>query len=395
MGLLPKISAGTDVDIPTAGHYISAYAAGVVVGAPAFAIAFAKAPRKGLLMGLMALFAVANTASFFAVTYPALMVTRLVSGLPHGAYFGIAMLLAASLVEERRRTWAVAMILAGLGIANVVGVPARHLGGSTPGLGAALRWGWRAGGADRACGCPVGAQASVRGGASPLDELRALRHVQVWLALLIGIVGFGGMFATYAYISPTMTTIAGFPSSSIPAVLTVYGLGMVAGMALAGPAGERLGVLRGIIVLQALLIVMFLAFAPALRLTVLAWVFPFILGVVLLVLVPLLQTRLMDVAHEGQALAATLNHATLNVANGLGAWLGSLVLAAGLGYEWPSRGRGHPRRPGPAARPAFAAPGTSRPLTPAVGEAVPRGDSHASPSPILAACGRRPLVASF
>ena len=337
MGLLPEISAGTGVDIPTAGHYISAYAAGVVVGAPAFAIAFAKAPRKGLLMGLMALFAVANTASFFAVTYPALMVTRFVSGLPHGAYFGIAMLLAASLVEERRRTWAVAMILAGLGIANVVGVPlgtwvGQHLGWGLPFVGvgalatltvlAVARW--------------VPKQASVAG-ASPLDELRALRHVQVWLALLIGIVGFGGMFATYAYISPTMTTIAGFPSSLIPAVLTVYGLGMVAGMALAGPAGERLGVLRGIIVLQALLIVMFLAFAPALRVTVLAWVFPFILGVVPSVLVPLLQTRLMDVAHEGQALAATLNHATLNVANGLGAWLGSLVLAAGLGYEWPSR----------------------------------------------------------
>ena len=134
MGLLPEISAGTGVDIPTAGHYISAYAAGVVVGAPAFAIAFAKAPRKGLLMGLMALFAVANTASFFAVTYPALMVTRFVSGLPHGAYFGIAMLLAASLV--------VFVVLPG-------------------GIGLAVR---RAGDPDRACGCPVGAQASVRGG---------------------------------------------------------------------------------------------------------------------------------------------------------------------------------------------------------------------------------------
>lgn len=173
--------------------------------------------------------------------------------------------------------------------------------------------------------------------ASPLDELRALTHPQVWLALLIGIVGFGGMFATYSYISPTMTELAGFPSSAIPVVLTVYGAGMVTGMALAGAVGERLGVLRGIIALQVVLAFLFLAFAPSLQVSVLAWVMPFVLGVAPSILVPLLQTRLMDVAHDGQALAATLNHATLNIANGLGAWLGSLVLAAGLGYAWPSR----------------------------------------------------------
>lgn len=337
MGLLPEIAAGTGVDIPTAGHYISAYAAGVVVGAPLLAIVFARAPRKGLLLALMAAFAVANAASGLAGTYPTLMAARFLSGLPHGAYFGIAMLLAASLVEERRRTWAVAMILAGLGVANIIGVPlgtwaGQHLGWPVPFVGvgvtalvtvaAVARW--------------VPRQAAQED-ASPLDELRALTHPQVWLALLIGIVGFGGMFATYSYISPTMTELAGFPSSAIPVVLTVYGAGMVTGMALAGAVGERLGVLRGIIALQVVLAFLFLAFAPSLQVSVLAWVMPFVLGVAPSILVPLLQTRLMDVAHDGQALAATLNHATLNIANGLGAWLGSLVLAAGLGYAWPSR----------------------------------------------------------
>jgi DHA1 family inner membrane transport protein len=156
------------------------------------------------------------------------------------------------------------------------------------------------------------------------------------MALGIGTVGFGGMFATYAYISPTMTELASLPTAAIPVVLAVYGVGMTVGTQLSGRVGRR-GLMRGIVLTLGLIAVMLAVFGFAVRQPVLAVAMVFLLGVLPSILVPMLQTRLMDVAHEGQSLAAALNHSSLNIANALGAWLGSLVLAAGLGYEWPSR----------------------------------------------------------
>ncbi|MBK8866638.1 MAG: MFS transporter [Actinomycetales bacterium] len=336
MGLLPQVAAGTAVDIPTAGHYVSAYAAGVVVGAPVIAVLAAKAPRKAVLVWLMVAFALANAASGFVDTYWPLMTARFVSGMPHGAFFGLGSLVAASLVPAHRRTWAVAMILIGLAVANVVGVPLTTL------LGQRIGWQvpfWIVGGIGAVCVAAVLAwvpHEAVTGEESFRDELRALTRLQVWLALAIGTVGFGGMFSTYAYITPTMTELAGIPLSWIPVVLAIYGLGMVTGMVTAGRVAH-LGIMRGIIASLAAIAVMLAVFGYAAHSPVLAVIFVYILGVLPSILVPLLQTRLMDVAHEGQGLAAALNHSTLNTANALGAWLGSLVLAAGWGYEWPSR----------------------------------------------------------
>lgn len=336
MGLLPQVAAGTAVDIPTAGHYVSAYAAGVVVGAPVIAVLAAKAPRKAVLVWLMVAFALANAASGFVDTYWPLMAARFVSGMPHGAFFGLGSLVAASLVPAHRRTWAVAMILIGLAVANVVGVPLTTL------LGQRIGWQvpfWIVGGIGAVCVVAMLAwvpHEAVTGEESFRDELRALTRLQVWLALAIGTVGFGGMFSTYAYITPTMTELAGIPLSWIPVVLAIYGLGMVTGMVTAGRVAH-LGIMRGIIASLAAIAVMLAVFGYAAHSPVLAVIFVYILGVLPSILVPLLQTRLMDVAHEGQGLAAALNHSTLNTANALGAWLGSLVLAAGWGYEWPSR----------------------------------------------------------
>lgn len=336
MGLLPQIAAGTGTDIATSGHYVSAYAIGVVVGAPLIAVLAAKVPRKGLLMALMAFFAVTHVATVFASTYGAVMVTRFLSGIPHGAFFGIGALVAASLVSHRRRTTAIATILGGLGVANVVGVPVATVIGQ--------RWSWQA--PYVAVGVvglltvvaiavflptlPSTREATMRG------ELRALRRPQVWLALLIGTVGFGGMFAMYSYITPTMTELAGIDETSIPFVLAAYGIGMVSGMVLAGRVAARFGVLRGIIGSLAVIAVLLALFGPAARTLWLAAVMVFLLGLLPSILVPLLQTRLMDVAHDGQSLAATLNHSTLNTANALGAWLGSVVLGLGWGYGAPS-----------------------------------------------------------
>ena len=336
MGLLPQIAAGTGVDIATAGHYVSAYALGVVVGAPLIAVVAARAPRKGLLMALMAFFAVAHLGIVVANTYPAVMVARFLAGLPHGAFFGIGSVVAASLVSRERRTAAVATILGGLGVANVVGVPVATM------LGQRLGW--------QAPYLAVGAIAAVTvaavaalmprqpssGEESMRREVRALSRVQVWLALLVGVVGFGGMFAMYSYITPTMTELAGLDEHLIPWVLAAYGVGMVTGMVLAGRVASRFGVLRGIIVSLALIAALLAVFGPAVHVLWLGVLMVFVLGLLPSVVVPLLQTRLMDVAHEGQSLAAALNHSTLNMANALGAWLGSVVLAAGFGYGAPS-----------------------------------------------------------
>ena len=336
MGLLPQLAAGTGVDIATAGHYVSAYALGVVVGAPVVALLAARLPRKGLLISLMAFFAAAHLGVLLADRYPSLMLARFLAGIPHGAYFGIGSVVAASLVSRARRTAAVAALLQGLGVANVVGVPVATMLGQ--------RLGWQT--AYAAVGA-IGAvtvvalavwlpRQPVSGDESMARELAALRRPQVLLALLIGTVGFGGMFAMYAFIAPTMTELAGVAASFVPWVLAAYGVGMVTGMVLAGRVARR-GVLRGIIVVLALIAALLGVFGWAVHLAWLGVAMVFVLGLLPSILVPLLQIRLMDVAHEGQSLAAALNHSTLNLANALGAWLGSVVLAAGWGYGAPSR----------------------------------------------------------
>jgi DHA1 family inner membrane transport protein len=336
MGLLPEVAAGVGISIPTAGHVVSAYAAGVVVGAPVLAALGARVPRKTMLLWLMAAFAAANLASALATTYPGLMAARFASGLPHGAFFGLGALVAASMVPFHRRTWAVSMMLVGLTVANVVGVPL------TTKLGQDLGWQWPYAAVGLIALLTVTAVwrwvpfHAVTGEASVRAELRALHRPQVWLALGIGTVGFGGMFATYAYISPTVTGLTGLEPAVIPLVLALYGIGMTVGALLSGRVA-RGGLLRGIILVLGAIAVMLALFGFAAHQPALALLWVFLLGLLPSILVPMLQTRLMDVAHEGQSLAAALNHSTLNIANALGAWLGSVVLAAGLGYEWPSR----------------------------------------------------------
>lgn len=336
MGLLPQIAQGVHISIPAAGHVVSAYALGVVVGAPLIATLAARWPRRTQLLALMVAFAVANIASALTSSYGWLMVARFLSGLPHGAYFGIGSVVAASMVEPRRRTWAVSMMLAGLTVANIVGVPlatvlGQHLGWQVPYLFVGVM----------ALVCVVTVrlwvpQQPADPTASAASELSALRRPQVWLALGIGTVGFGGMFATFSYITPTLTHLADFTESAVPLILVVYGIGMTIGATIAGRVAQR-GLMRGIFGTLSVIAVLLAVFGFLAHNPVTAVVAVFLLGFLPTILVPMLQTRLMDVAHEGQSLAAALNHSTLNMANALGAWLGSVVLDAGYGYEWPSR----------------------------------------------------------
>nr|WP_280306117.1 MFS transporter [Nocardia neocaledoniensis] len=335
MGLLPDIAADFGISEPTAGHAVSAYALGVVVGAPLIAALAARVPRKKLLIALMVAFTIGNAATVLAPTFGTLTLARFVSGLPHGAYFGVASLAAATLAPVGQRAKAVAAVMLGLSVANVIGVP-----GATW-LGQHL--GWR----DAYVVVAVIGVATVAAlwrfvpdlsgmkVTNPVTELGALRRPQVLLTLAVGAIGFGGMFAVYTYIATTMTDVAGMPIGAVPVVLALFGLGMIAGNILGGVLADR-GVDRSIFVALLAMVVILAGFVLAAHNPITAAVGAFLVGASGAALAPGLQTRLMDVAADAQTLAAALNHAALNMANAAGAWLGGLVIAAGLGYTAPA-----------------------------------------------------------
>ncbi|BBZ34540.1 MFS transporter [Mycolicibacterium confluentis] len=335
MGLLPDIAASLGVSEPSAGHIISAYALGVVIGAPVIAALTARAPRKALLLTLMAVFVLGNVASVLAPTYGTLVAARFVAGLPHGAYFGIAALVAARLLGPGNRAKAVAQVMTGLTVATVVGVPlaswlGQHLGWRSAfvlvvGIGIATivaLWLWLP---------SVGATHA----SSPLTELGALKRPQVWLALGVGMVGFGGMFAVYTYVATTLTDVTGVGRAWVPVGLMVFGAGMVVGNFLGGRLADW-SVIRSLYATMAALGIALAVFVVASHHSVTALIVLFVIGASGAAIAPALQTRLMDVAADAQTLAAALNHSALNIANAAGAWIGGMVIAAGFGYTAPA-----------------------------------------------------------
>lgn len=335
MGLLKEVEQGLGISTPEAGHLISAYALGVVVGAPLLAAVGARLPRKKLALGLLLFFTVANLTSFIAPDYGTMLVSRFAAGLPHGAFFGVAAVIAASLVPPTRRGWAISMVMAGLSVSNVVGVPFATWLGQTFGwrllfvlVGAigllALAMVWKFVPFQQAH-----PDASIR------RELGALKRLQVWLALLVGIVGFGGFFATYTYIAHTMTAVAGIPSGLLPLVVALYGLGMVAGNIVGGRLADKsvMGTLYRVLPAIAVALVVY---AVAAHWQWSAMVMVFVVGASGSMLIPALQTRLLDASPDAPSLASSLNHAALNVANALGAFLGGVVIALGWGFVAPA-----------------------------------------------------------
>ena len=335
MGLLPDIADGVDASIPSAGHLISAYALGVVVGAPVIAALSARLPRRRVAVGLMAAFIVGNGLSALAPGFGTLLLARFVAGLPHGAFFGVASLIAASLVPANLRGRAVSSVMLGLAIANVAGVPAATWLGQNLGWRSAY-WAVVGLGALRVLAVllvvpalPGRSEATIRA------ELGALRRPQVILTLLFGIVGFGGMFALYSYIAPLLTDVAGAAESFVPVALLVFGVGMVAGTTLGGRLADRAlfpSLLGAVVALGVFLGVAVLVAGSAALLLVAV----FLVAAASSVLAVCLQLRLMEVAGDAQMLGAALNHSALNLANALGAWLGGLVIAGGYGYRAPS-----------------------------------------------------------
>ena len=334
MSLLPAFSRDMAVDAPTGGHAISAYALGVVVGAPLFAVLGARASRRFLLVVLMGWFALGNAFSAFAPTFGALLALRFLTGLPHGAYFGVAALVAAGLVSPDRRTIAIGRVMTGLTVATIVGVPLANL------LGQWLGWRWGFGIVAALALLTVALVILVvpadrpETGASPLRELGALRRAQVWLTLAIGAIGFGGMFAVYTYLASTLGAVTHVSGLAVPLVLAVFGVGMTAGNLIVPRFADRalMPMVGGLLAWSAVALAIYPLAAShlwSITLAVAAVGFGGGLG-------SLLQTRLMDVAGDAQGLAAALNHSAFNTANALGPWLGGLAIAAGHG--WSSTG---------------------------------------------------------
>lgn len=335
MGLLKEVEQGLGISTPEAGNLISAYALGVVIGAPLFAAFGAKLPKKHLALGLMLFLSLANLTSFFAPDYGLMLVSRFASGLPHGAFFGVAAVIAAGLVAPTKRGWAISMVMAGLTVSNVIGVPVATWVGQT--------FGWRLlfiivgsiGLVTVAMIWKFVPFEAAHPDASIRRELGALKRLQVWLALLIGIIGFGGFFAVYTYIAHTMTSVAGISENLIPAVVALYGLGMVAGNIIGGRIADK-SVMGTIYWVMPGIAVALVVYAIAVHWAWAAFIMAFVVGGVGSMLTPALQTRLLDAAPGAASLASSLNHSALNIANALGAFLGGTVIAWGWGYVAPA-----------------------------------------------------------
>jgi DHA1 family inner membrane transport protein len=283
----------------------------------------------------MAAYAGANALSALAGGFGLLLLARFLSGVPHGAYFGVASLVAASLAPRGREGRAVATVMIGLSVANVVGVPAATWMGQHLGWRSAF---WAAAGLAAVTAALIVALVPRTPGDSEATgrrELSLFAQPQAWLTLVAGAIGFGGMFALYSYIAKVVTQVGGLADGAVPVFLLAFGLGMVAGTYVAGHLADWsvLRTLLGSSLGMAVLLLLYAALAPA------GWwaLAPaFLVAVTSSVLVVNLQLRLMSVAGDAQTLGAAMNHSSLNVGNALGAWLGGLVIAAGWGYRAPA-----------------------------------------------------------
>ncbi|WIE71391.1 MFS transporter [Curtobacterium sp. MCJR17_020] len=333
-GLLPEVAADYGVTETTAGWLVTGYALAVIVGALGLTAATTRLPRKPVLLGLLVLFIVGNTLSAIAPTYEVMMSGRVIAALCHGAFFGIGSVVAANMVERSKRASAVALMFTGLTASNVLGVPFGTF------LGQAL--GWRstfwaivAIGVVALVGVLVLVPA-VRQVETPSlsRELGAFRSGQVWLSLGMTVLGYGGMFGAFTYIAYTLTSVSGFPSSAVPWLLVVFGVGLFVGNFVGGKLAARSIDRTLLVVLVALTVVLglFALVATSPVLTVIALV---LMGAFGFATVPALQTRVMQYADHAPTLASGANIAAFNLGNALGAWIGGLTITAGLGYTSP------------------------------------------------------------
>ncbi|MDR6972413.1 MFS transporter [Leifsonia shinshuensis] len=334
-GLLPEVAADFHVDEAAAGWLISGYALAVVVGALGLTAAATRLPRKAALIGLMVLFIVGNLLSAVAPDYGTMLAGRIIAALCHGAFFGIGSVVAAGLVAPEKQARAIAVMFTGLTAANVLGVPFGTL------LGQALGWRstfWAITGigviALIGVALLVPASAGGRSATGLRGELSAFRSGQVWLSLAATVLGFGGMFGAFTYIAYTLTGVADFASAAVPWLLILFGLGLFAGNWAGGRLADR-SIDRTLLWLLAALAVVLAAFALVAGVPAGAIIGLVLMGAFGFATVPALQLRVLSSAAHAPTLASGANIAAFNLGNALGAWLGGLTIAAGLGYTSP------------------------------------------------------------
>ncbi|MER8070454.1 MFS transporter [Streptomyces sp. NPDC094034] len=335
MGLLPEVAADYGATIPTAGLLVTGYALGVVLGAPLMTVLGTRIPRKRMLMVLMGLFVVGNVLSALAPSFGLMLTGRVVASLAHGAFFGIGSVVAAGLVAPEKKAGAIAMMFTGLTVANVVGVPfGTYLGQSA---------GWRATFLVVAGLGVLGLAGIARlvpeqprpKGVRVRHELAAFRNAQVLLAMAMTVLGFGGVFAAITYITPMMTETAGFADSSVTWLLVLFGAGMVAGNLIGGRFADRRLMPLLYVSLGSLAVVLAL-FTFTAHNKIAAAVTLTLIGALGFATVPPLQKRVLDQASAAPTLASAVNIGAFNLGNALAAWLGGIVIAAGLGYTAPN-----------------------------------------------------------
>lgn len=334
MSLVPNFAEDLKISIPEAGHAVSAYALGVVIGAPILTAIAASYARRTTALFLLALFILGNASTMFSHSYSMLLLTRFISGLPHGAYFGVSALIAASVVKPHQRARAIGLAMVGLSIATIIGVP------SAQWLGHQFGWRWTFAVVAMLgliafslvwCFAP---KQDFHDKSHWRQELAALGNEQVWLTLMIGAIGFGGMFAVYTFLEPLMLQVTHSTAAAVPIELAIFGIGMTSGSIIIPWFADR-----GLMKTAA-----WLLFGETIVFATFPWMDKHLWSISISIFLignlgalgTLLQTRLMDVSAESQSVAAALNHSAFNLANALGPYLAGLAITAG--YGWSSSG---------------------------------------------------------
>lgn len=335
MGILPDVAANLAITIPQAGYLISAYALGVVVGAPTLVGLVARRAPRSVLIWFMLMFAGFNALSAFAPSFPLLMASRFLAGLPHGAFFGVGAVVAMRLADEGKAASAVATMFTGLTMASVLGVPlgtwlghnvswrlvflivaaiglatAASLKKLLPRFEAPQRGNWR-------------------------HDLRIFRRRGLWLAIAITAIGTGGFFAYLSYITPLLTETTGFAPAAIPMVMTVVGLGMTAGVLLGGKLADRLAPAPALLALMLSMAALLFLNGAMVHSQAAMLVLAFATGANALALGPSIQMLLIEHSKEAEMLGSSLGQSSFNIGNAIGAFLGGLPLTLGYSYVAP------------------------------------------------------------
>ena len=341
MGILPEVAEGLSISIPTAGHFISAYALGVVVGAPTLTVLGNKWPSNRMLLLLMTWFTLFNSLSALAWNYESMLALRFLSGLPHGAYFGIGAVVATSQVRESKAASAIAILFVGFTLANVIGVPTATYAGQQ------LSWG--------SSFLIVGAVGIIAiisillwvphlkpsSASGFLADLKILKNPEIWMVILLCIIGSGSFFAWYSYISPVITEVAGHPKFMVSVAMTLAGVGMAIGNFLGARLAEKYSPLQAILIILVLITLLFVANSFFAQHKILILALTFCIGTAAFSMSSPIQLTMIQTARNSETLGASVNQSAFNIGNAMGAYVAGIPIAMGFGFtsaDWVAAG---------------------------------------------------------